>query len=67
MSLELCVLGSGSAGNSTLVRGPWGAFLIDAGFGPRTTAQRLSGTGVELAHLQAILLTHHDLDHFNPN
>jgi phosphoribosyl 1,2-cyclic phosphodiesterase len=67
MSLELCVLGSGSSGNSTVVRGPWGSFLIDAGFGPRTTAQRLSGTGVELAHVQAILLTHLDSDHFNAN
>jgi phosphoribosyl 1,2-cyclic phosphodiesterase len=67
MSLELCVLGSGSSGNSTVVRGPWGAFLIDAGFGPRTTAQRLSGTGVELAHLQAMVLTHLDHDHFNAN
>ncbi|HVX86539.1 MAG TPA: MBL fold metallo-hydrolase [Phycisphaerae bacterium] len=67
MALELCVLGSGSSGNCTVVRGPWGSFLIDAGFGPRTTAQRLSGTGVELAHVQAILLTHLDTDHFNPN
>jgi phosphoribosyl 1,2-cyclic phosphodiesterase len=67
MSLEMCVLGSGSSGNSTVVRGPWGAFLIDAGFGPRTTAQRLSGTGVELAHIQAIVLTHLDTDHFNVN
>lgn len=67
MALELCVLGSGSAGNSTVVRGPWGTFLIDAGFGPRTTGQRLSGTGVELPHLQAMVLTHLDTDHFNPN
>jgi phosphoribosyl 1,2-cyclic phosphodiesterase len=70
MSLELCVLGSGSSGNSTVVRSPWGNFLIDAGFGPRTTAQRMhdrGGIGLDVPHLSAILLTHLDHDHFNPN
>lgn len=76
MSLELCILGSGSAGNSTVVRSPWGNFLIDAGFGPRTTAQRMGGAcgaragkgiGLRLEDLSAILLTHLDHDHFNWN
>jgi len=67
MSLELCVLGSGSSGNSTVVRAPWGAFLIDAGFGPRSTAERLSGTGISVEDLSAIVLTHLDSDHFNDN
>ena len=61
MSLELCVLGSGSSGNSTVVRSAWGTFLLDAGFGPRTTAQRLHGIGLSLHDLSAIVLTH--LDH----
>jgi phosphoribosyl 1,2-cyclic phosphodiesterase len=65
MSLDLCILGSGSSGNSTVVRAPQGAFLIDAGFGPRTTAQRLHGTGVEVEHLAGIVCTHLDHDHFN--
>ena len=67
MSLELCILGSGSAGNSTVVRSPWGNFLIDAGFGPRTTAQRMHGIGLRVEDLSAILLTHLDHDHFNFN
>jgi phosphoribosyl 1,2-cyclic phosphodiesterase len=67
MSLELCVLGSGSAGNSTVVRSPWGTFLVDAGFGPRTTAQRMHGIGLGPEDLAAIVLTHLDHDHFNPN
>jgi phosphoribosyl 1,2-cyclic phosphodiesterase len=67
MSLELCVLGSGSSGNSTVVRSAWGTFLLDAGFGPRTTAQRLHGIGLSLHDLSAIVLTHLDHDHFNPN
>lgn len=65
--LEICVLGSGSGGNSTLLRTGNGAMLIDAGFGPRTLAKRLSGTGVALADIKAIGLTHLDHDHVNPN
>ena len=67
MSLELCVLGSGSSGNSTVVRAPWGAFLIDAGFGPRVTEQRLYEIGLSLADISAIVLTHLDSEHFNAN
>jgi phosphoribosyl 1,2-cyclic phosphodiesterase len=67
MSLELCVLGSGSSGNCTVVRAPWGTFLIDAGFGPRVTEQRLHDLGLALADISAIVLTHLDSDHFNAN
>ena len=70
MSLELCVLGSGSGGNSTVVRSPWGTFLIDAGFGPRTTAERMGadgGIGLQVGDISAMVLTHLDHDHFNKN
>lgn len=66
MSLELCVLGSGSSGNCSLVRANGCALLIDAGFGPRGTAKRLTGTGVRVDEIDAILLTHLDSDHFRP-
>ena len=66
MSLELCVLASGSAGNCSVLRTGSGALLIDAGLGPRATGRRLLGTGVDLSELRAILLTHPDADHFNP-
>src|SRR5215213_8480248 len=65
MSLELCVLASGSSGNCTLLRTPSGVLLIDAGLGPRTTAKRLDGTGVSLRDIRAICLTHLDSDHFS--
>lgn len=66
MAMEICVLGSGSSGNSTLLRlGGW-AMLIDGGFGPRATAKRLAGTGVALRDIRAIVLTHLDSDHFSP-
>ena len=65
MSLELCVLASGSSGNCTVVRTPAGLMLIDAGIGPRTTAMRLNGTGAHLQEVVAICLTHLDRDHFS--
>ncbi len=64
MSLELCILASGSMGNCAVLRTPSGAMLIDAGLGPRTTAKRLNGTGVALRDIRAICLTHLDSDHF---
>jgi phosphoribosyl 1,2-cyclic phosphodiesterase len=67
MSIEVCVLASGSAGNCTVVRSPGGVVLIDAGLGPRTTAQRLAGTGVHVRDVSAICLTHLDSDHFSRN
>lgn len=65
MTLELCVLASGSAGNASIVRSPSGVLLIDAGIGPRTLAERLNGTGVGLVDISAVCLTHLDGDHFS--
>jgi phosphoribosyl 1,2-cyclic phosphodiesterase len=66
MALELCILASGSSGNAALVRTPAGCLLIDAGIGPRTAAQRLTGTGCRVDQIRAIVLTHLDRDHFTP-
>src|SRR5688500_19154192 len=67
MSIEVCVLASGSMVNCSVVRTPAGVVLIDAGIGPRTTAKRLNGTGVVLRDIRAICLTHLDSDHFRPS
>lgn len=66
MSLELCVLASGSAGNAAILRSPAGILLIDAGIGPRALVERLDGTGVRLTDIAALCLTHLDSDHFSP-
>ena len=66
MSVDICVLGSGSSGNATLARLNGVPMLIDAGLGPRTVARRLKGTGVDVTDLRAVLLTHLDCDHFRP-
>lgn len=69
MSLWFCVLGSGSAGNCTLVvcETPAGSsyFLIDIGLSPRATANRMKPLGMRLQDISAIFLTHLDGDHFN--
>jgi phosphoribosyl 1,2-cyclic phosphodiesterase len=69
MSISLCVLGSGSLGNCTLVtlNGSGGCrhVLIDAGLAPRTTARRLGPLGVSLDEIDLILLTHTDSDHLH--
>jgi phosphoribosyl 1,2-cyclic phosphodiesterase len=65
MSLELCVLASGSSGNCSVVRSATGVFLIDCGIGPRVAAARLAGTGVSIDQITAVCLTHLDRDHFN--
>jgi len=66
MSLHLCILASGSAGNAAILRSPAGVLLIDAGIGPRMLAKRLEGTGVRPADIAALCLTHLDGDHFSP-
>jgi phosphoribosyl 1,2-cyclic phosphodiesterase len=42
------------------------AVLLDAGFGPRSVATKMSGLGVTVGDLDAIVLTHLDHDHFRP-
>jgi phosphoribosyl 1,2-cyclic phosphodiesterase len=66
MSIDLCILASGSAGNCSVLRTPAGAILIDAGIGPRTAAKRLVGTGLGVEEIRSICLTHLDRDHFSP-
>jgi len=63
MSLELCILASGSSGNCSVLRTPTGVILIDCGIGPRTFAKRADGTGVSVADIRGICLTHLDHDH----
>jgi len=61
---RFCNLGSGSGGNASVLRIGGQTLLLDAGFGPRTTAQRLAMAGLTLCELTGIVLTHLDQDHF---
>ncbi len=61
--VEVVVLGSGSRGNSTLVRNGRTALLIDAGLTARQVVERLEAVGQDPRRLAAILLTHEHIDH----
>ena len=61
--LSLTVLGSGSAGNCSLIATSQCRVLVDAGFSARQIAQRLEAIGVRPETLDAILITHEHSDH----
>jgi len=63
----LCVLASGSRGNCSVLVVPDGGtrrvILIDAGLSPRRTRLLLDQFGIDLWEVDAIMLTHLDMDH----
>ena len=61
--MRLWVLGSGSAGNAVLIEAAEGRILIDAGFGVRTLAARLTAVGVAPESIEACVITHEHTDH----
>jgi len=61
--LRFCVLGSGSTGNATLVEGPAGRLLIDAGVSWREIERRAGRAGLSTASISWVLLTHEHTDH----
>lgn len=61
--MKICVLGSGSSGNSTYVETERTKILIDAGLPFRVIASRLGELGVLAEEIEAIFLTHSHIDH----
>lgn len=61
--VRLTILGSGSAGNCTLVESPTTRLLIDAGLSGRQIQERLAKVGRTLEEIDGILLTHEHSDH----
>ena len=57
------MLGSGSSGNTAILRNGDTTVMIDAGLGPRKTLARLEVAGLGPSDLHAILLTHEHGDH----
>ena len=62
-STKLTVLGSGSAGNATLLEHHDGGVLIDAGLSYRQVASRLSSIGFSPERVEGIVITHAHGDH----
>ncbi len=61
--VELVALGSGSKGNSTLIRTGRTALLVDAGLSARQLTLRLREAGFGPERLDGVLLTHEHGDH----
>ncbi len=65
--MRFCSLGSGSAGNATLVEARSGGtvsrVLIDSGFSLRELAMRLGRAGLAVDDLDAVFVTHEHGDH----
>ena len=64
-SVRLCVLASGSGGNSLWVDAGQARILIDAGLPLRETARRCRSVGLDVRDLTDVFLTHEHADHAN--
>ncbi len=56
-------LGSGSGGNATVIHGPAGNLLLDAGFTAKELSVRMEKAGIDPAGIAAVLITHDHSDH----
>ena len=63
MSVRVCVLGSGSKGNCTLLATEKTRLLIDAGLSCRETYARLAAIGEPVDGLDAVVVSHEHTDH----
>ncbi|MBF8296009.1 MAG: Metallo-beta-lactamase superfamily 1 protein [Bacteroidetes bacterium] len=61
--LSTCVLGSSSAGNSTIIWNAGTAILIDCGFSPAYIASQLRRLGLRISDLKGVFITHVHGDH----
>ncbi len=63
MTFRLCVLASGSAGNSLFIESGAIRLLVDAGISCKVLTSRLAVLGVDIASINGILVTHEHADH----
>jgi len=63
LSVRVCVLGSGSRGNSTLVVTEKTRLLVDAGFNKKETYARLAAIGETAEGCAALIISHEHSDH----
>ncbi len=63
--LSVCVLGSSSSGNSTVIWNDTTSILIDCGHGPVFLEERLKELDLSLRGLDAVFITHNHSDHVN--
>ena len=61
--LKFSSLGSGSEGNSFLIRSNQALVMVDCGFNFKETSKRLKKLDVDLSEINGILITHEHEDH----
>lgn len=61
--MQFASLGSGSAGNATIIASGQTKLLLDCGFGPKEVVARLQKLDVLPEQLTGILVTHEHDDH----
>jgi phosphoribosyl 1,2-cyclic phosphodiesterase len=61
--MRICILGSGSSGNATLVVAGETRVLIDCGLSAREIIKRIQAVGEDPMRLDAIVVTHEHSDH----
>jgi phosphoribosyl 1,2-cyclic phosphodiesterase len=65
LSVKLCILGSGSKGNSALVATEKTRLLVDAGLSRKETYARLTAVGERAARFDALVISHEHTDHIS--
>ena len=63
MAFRLCILGSGSSGNATLVASDTTRVLVDAGLSARELQRRLGEVGASADDLKGVCVSHEHADH----
>ena len=63
MGIRICSLASGSSGNCYVIWTNKTTLLVDAGISGKQIRERLSGLGLDLETISAVLITHEHSDH----
>jgi phosphoribosyl 1,2-cyclic phosphodiesterase len=63
LSIKLCILGSGSKGNSALVATEKTRLLVDAGLSRKETYARLAAVGERAENFDGLVISHEHTDH----
>jgi len=61
--LSFSVLGSGSSGNATFIKGTYTSILLDCGFSLPQIKKRLENIGKDIEEIEAVFITHEHVDH----
>jgi phosphoribosyl 1,2-cyclic phosphodiesterase len=61
--MRICILGSGSSGNATLIVAGQTRVIVDCGLSGRELVRRIQAVGEDATRLTAVVITHEHSDH----